>query len=295
MTTVRVTMLNAQTGDTQVIQRNVIGGPAQHTYTATVTPPKGTYGVGVIPEVEFSKSVPVSSRAELASHLSVTSTPTAVAGGWRWISDTTVAWRPTSGFWPARQTVTVKADIANVRINGTKSDSGYSWGSGNSSSTFKVGRAMIINLNGKTDQGYATVDGKTVRKFGTSLGKPGYETRSGIKTILERYEVTRMTNVGVTNDSVYDLQVPYAMRMTTSGEFLHAAPWDGEIGYANTSHGCSHLTMSDAYYFYQKALEYDPVITKGTGRQMETDNGRGALWNVPAAKWVNYTTTKPTA
>ena len=295
MTTVRVTMLNAQTGETQTIQRNVVGGPAQRTYTATITPPKGKYGVGVIPIVEFSKSVPVADRPELTSHLSVTSSPTALTGGWRWISDTQAAYRPSTQFWPARQTVTVKADIANVKIGGSKAGTNDSWGQRNETATYKVQRAMVLNLNANTHEGVATVDGKVVRKFGISLGKPGYTTRSGIKTIMERYSVTRMTNVGVTNDSVYDIQVPLAMRLTVSGEFLHAAPWNGNIGYANTSHGCSNISYDDASYFFNKTIEGDPVITKNTGRPIEAYNGPGALWNIPFAKWVKFTSPKPTA
>lgn len=132
----------------------------------------------------------------------------------------------------------------------------------------------------------ATVDGKVIRKFVTSLGKPGYATRSGVKTIMERYAVTRMTNVGVTTSEIYDLQVPYAMRLTNSGEFLHAAPWNGQIGYANTSHGCSHLTMTDGAYFFTITIRYDPVITKNAGPVDDYYNGPGSLWNIPAAKWA---------
>lgn len=286
VTTVIATMRNLQTGQTQTVQRSVLGGPALHTYSATISPEKGKYGVGVVPIVEFSRPVPEANRADVTAHLSVTSTPTPVPGGWRWISDTQAAFRPANGFWLANQSVTVKADIKTARITGTKSEGGDTWGLRNEAVTFAIPRAMVLTLDGKTDRGVATVDGKVIRKFVTSLGKPGYETRNGVKTIMERYEITRMTNVGVTTNEVYDLQVPYAMRLTNSGEFLHGAPWNGQIGYANTSHGCSHLTMTDAAYFFKKTITYDPVITKNAGPKDDYYNGPGSLWNIPAAKWA---------
>ncbi len=283
MSTFTAILRNPESGETVAVKRNVIAGPATNTFEATVTPSKGTYGVGIIPKVEFDKAVPKADRAAIVERLSVTSTPTQVAGEWRWTDADTVAFRPAE-FWPADQKVTVTADMENARISGS---GGPSWGEGTESTTFKVDRAMILKLNGATKRGVATVDGETVRKFPISLGKSGYTTRSGIKTITDIIRVQRMTNVGVTDDEVYDLQVPFAMRITDTGEFLHGAPWNGNIGYANTSHGCSNLTYSDAAWFFSRVKYGDPVITTNTGRQMETWNGPGALWNIKYSKWAN--------
>jgi len=285
MSTFTATMRNPTTGDTMTVKRQVIAGPATNTFDATVTPDKGTYGVGIIPKVEFDKDVPNKDRAAMIERLSVTSAPTQVAGSWRWMDANTVAFRPDTQYWPANLKVTVTADMEGARISDSKNSTAF--GEGTVKKSFKVDRSMILKLNSATKSGVAIVDGKKVKSFPISLGKPGYTTRSGIKTITDIIRVQRMTNVGVTNDSVYDLQVPFAMRITDTGEFLHGAPWNGNIGYAHTSHGCSNLTYSDAAWLFSRVKYGDPVVTTNTGRPMEDWNGPGAAWNIKYAKWAN--------
>jgi len=282
MTTVTAYMRNPNNGQTQTVARSVLAGPATDTFTAELSPSGGTYGVGIIPTVTFSKDIPEASRADLTKRLKVSTRPKTVVGSWRWITPSSVAFRPAS-FWPGKTKVIVSADIKNVQIGkGQKA----AWGEKNEDVKFKTGKNMIVHINGAAVNGYVSINGKDVHDFPVSLGKSGYTTRSGIKTLTEKYRVKRMTNNGVTTEEVYDLQVPYAMRMTDSGEFLHAAPWNGNIGYANTSHGCSNLTMSDAIWIYDRMIPGIPVITKGTGRQMESWNGPGGLWNIKAKKWA---------
>jgi lipoprotein-anchoring transpeptidase ErfK/SrfK len=49
----------------------------------------------------------------------------------------------------------------------------------------------------------------------------------------------------------YRLTVEYAMRLTWTGEFLHAAPWSvGSQGRANVSHGCTGMSTSNAAWLY---------------------------------------------
>ena len=55
--------------------------------------------------------------------------------------------------------------------------------------------------------------------------------------------------VGIDRDDPedYDIDdVEYAMRVTYSGEFLHAAPWSvGSQGSANVSHGCTGMSTAE--------------------------------------------------
>ena len=84
----------------------------------------------------------------------------------------------------------------------------------------------------------------------------------------------------------YVTTVKHAQRITDSGEFLHAAPWSvGAQGRRNVSHGCTNLSPSAAAWLYGRTILGDPVITKGTGRQAETWNGMGGIWNFTWAQW----------
>jgi lipoprotein-anchoring transpeptidase ErfK/SrfK len=130
-------------------------------------------------------------------------------------------------------------------------------------------------------------NGKRIRTFGVSMGKSGFTTRSGTKVIMDKHVSYRMrsTTVGITGSEAYDLDVPYAMRITSSGEFLHGAPWNPYVGVANRSHGCTNLTLSAARWVFNRVREGDPVVTRGTGREMESYNGLGGVWNVRWKAW----------
>ncbi len=273
------------TGETQTVTRTVATGKPKSTFSATVFPKSGTWGIGLMPTVTFDRVVPKRDRAAMTERLTVVSTPEPVAGSWRWEEGTTVVFRPEK-FWPAKTQVTVKADIENAVISGSKTTKN-AYGEATQPGSFRTDKGMSIHINGPKKKGTVKIDGEKVRTFPTSVGKAGFITRSGVKTITEMLRVTRMTNIGVTDDEVYDLQVPYAMRITNTGEFLHGAPWNGNIGYANTSHGCTNAKLDDAAWIFKRANWGTPVVTKGTGRDMETWNGPGARWNIPYGEWSN--------
>jgi lipoprotein-anchoring transpeptidase ErfK/SrfK len=120
---------------------------------------------------------------------------------------------------------------------------------------------------------------------------PGWETRSGIKVLAEGYRVRVMTGASI-GAGDYTLKVPYAIRLTDTGEFIHAAPWAAaRIGRVNGSHGCTNLTVADARWVFKNYLIGDPVITTGTDRPMETWNGGGGPWNLPWSSWTRDSAT----
>jgi lipoprotein-anchoring transpeptidase ErfK/SrfK len=225
--------------------------------------------------------VPVTDHASIEKHLHVVSQP-AQKGTWHWISSTEVHWRPAT-YWKAGTKVTVNADINSVPAgNGI-------FGQLDRSVSFNIGDAHIYKVNTKTDQMQVFSNGKLLRTLPVTTGQqPQYTTRSGTKVIIEKFPSKDMNSetVGITGADAYNIKgVQWAMRVTYSGEFVHAAPWSvGSQGYANVSHGCTGMSTSNADWLYHMSLRGDVVDYTGTDRQMEPTNGYGD-WNIP---WQEY-------
>ena len=119
-----------------------------------------------------------------------------------------------------------------------------------------------------------------VRTIYVSGGKPGWETRSGIKLIMAKEYNKKMTNEAIGAKEDYTLIARHALRITNSGEFLHSAPWNtAHFGRRNASHGCIGMSNGNAAWLYSNTLIGDPVITTGTSRGMEDGNGYSD-WNI---------------
>jgi lipoprotein-anchoring transpeptidase ErfK/SrfK len=248
---------------------------------ATVYPrPDEKFGVGVVIRVQFSAPVPESVRTILERTARVTTNKPIGLGMWSWPDDYTMIYRPAE-FWPAHTNVQLKASWVKDGL-----------ATYDPSRSFQIGREQILSIRYGTQMGTLYRNGKLIREVPVSLGKPTWETASGIKTIMERYYVKRMVNPGPREP--YDVQVPFALRITPNGEYLHAAPWNTyNLGVAATSHGCTNMTMEDGEWFYENALEGDPVLTFGTGREVAWDQGPGASWNIDWADWQANSTALP--
>jgi lipoprotein-anchoring transpeptidase ErfK/SrfK len=269
----------APDGQQTVLHDTVRTGAPPKVLRATVSPNGRTVGVGRPLVVTFNRDVRRKADVEAALH--VTTTKDVGPASWSWTSSRTVQYRPQT-FWPAYTRVSVTADLRKVHAGPGL------WGMTDSDAGFRIGRAFVMRVSNAKHRLVLRKDGVRLRTFGVSMGKPGFPTRSGTKVIMDIHESYRMrsTTVGITGDEAYDLDVPYAMRITASGEFLHGAPWNHYIGVANKSHGCTNLTLSDAHWLFDRVREGDPVVTKGTGRAMESWNGLGGVWNVPWTQWL---------
>lgn len=245
----------------------------RQTYPA-IAPLNGeTVGVGMPVIVKFD--VPVTDRASIERHLSVTNT-SHQKGAWHWISSNEVHWRPET-YWKPGTDVTVKADIDSVPAgNGV-------YGQVSRSATFHIGDSVISKVDVATHQMRVFINGRLARTMPISAGKPGFITRSGTKVIIEkfRHKVMDAATVGIPKNSpeYYKLDVFYAMRVTYSGEFLHAAPWsESSQGVANVSHGCVGMTTANAKWLFDITKRGDVVEVTGSDRQMTLTNGYGD-WN----------------
>ncbi len=233
-----------------------------------------TVGVGMPVIVTFD--VPVTDKAAIERHLAVESTPKQ-AGAWHWISDNEVHWRPRT-YWKPGTDVTVKADINSIPAgNGV-------YGQLSRSTSFHVGDALVSRVDVATHRMRVFQNGTLLRTIPISAGKPGFTTRSGTKVIIEKFRRKRMdaATTGISKDDpeYYNLSnVEYAMRVTYSGEFLHAAPWSvGSQGSENVSHGCVGMSTENAGWLFNLTKRGDVVEVTGSDRYMTLTNGYGD-WN----------------
>jgi lipoprotein-anchoring transpeptidase ErfK/SrfK len=246
----------------------------EQTY-ASIAPLNGeTVGVGMPVIVTFD--VPVTDRASIEKHMSVTSTP-AQKGSWHWISSQEAHWRPKS-YWKAGTDVAVDVDINSIAAG-----AGI-YGQESRHIDFHVGDANIYKVNARTDQMRVFSNGTLLRTLPITTGKPGFTTRSGIKVIIEKFDSKRMNSetIGIDPNSAdgYNIDnVQWAMRVTFSGEFVHAAPWSvADQGHDNVSHGCTGMSTSNAKWLYDMSKRGDVVEYTGTDKPMTLTNGYGD-WN----------------
>jgi lipoprotein-anchoring transpeptidase ErfK/SrfK len=144
---------------------------------------------------------------------------------------------------------------------------------------------MITRVNLNTDYAKVYRSGKLVKTIPVTGGKPGWATRSGTKLIMAKEYNKVMTNEMIGAKEKYSLTAKYALRVTNSGEFLHAAPWSlANLGVRNASHGCVGMSVDNAGWLYENALIGDPVVTTGTSKGLEQGNGY-ADWNISYSQY----------
>ncbi|MER7577868.1 L,D-transpeptidase [Streptomyces sp. NPDC126514] len=260
--------------------------PGAQVLTVRFGPRAGTYGVGQPLTVRLSHPVTPGNRqarAAVEQGLEVTSAPE-VGGSWYWVDDQTLHFRPQS-FWPAHATITAHTSLDGVKITDTL----Y----GGESEALRITTGDRIEAVTDIAQFSMTVyrNGHAVKTIPVTTGKDGYRTRTGIKVVLEKQPVIRMSGetIGIPKDSpdAYDLNVRHAIRVTWSGEYLHAAPWSSHFhGVKNVSHGCTGMSTGNAAWLYNTLNPGDLVrVIDGPGPQVTAfGNGYGD-WNLSWPQW----------
>lgn len=248
---------------------------------ASVAPLDGET-VGVAMPIQIWWNRPVKDRAAVEKRLSVkTSVP--VDGSWHWVNSKQVNYRP-KNYWPAGTKVSVGIDIQGV------SAAPGLWGGNSRKIDFTIGKSVVTRIDVKRHRMVVEINGKPVRTIAITAGKTGFTTRSGVKVIMEKYPVKRMDarTVGIKpgDPEYYDIHdVKWAQRVTSSGEFIHGAPWSGgSQGRENVSHGCIGMSLKDGAWYYAQTLRGAPVIVTGTTRPMEPGNG----WTDWNTTWAAY-------
>jgi lipoprotein-anchoring transpeptidase ErfK/SrfK len=266
--------------------------PAGTVYPSFLPPPKTTkVGVGQPIAVIFDN--PPADRAAAERALKVTATPE-TEGSWYWWDDRTVHWRP-KDYWKAGTKVTVDAKIYGVNLG----DGMY--GDTDRTLNLTIGDEKIATIDDKTHRMVVTVNGKTVKTFPVSMGRPGsttgddgkkisFVTPSGTYVAQEKYKVKRMNSdsYGLPSDASlgYDEKIPLAVRVSNSGIFVHAAPWSvADQGRRNVSHGCVNLSPEAGQWFYDNFGYGDIVNIHNTSTKLDPTDGFGD-WNIPWEEWV---------
>jgi len=245
-----------------------------------VYPDGGTVGIGMPVIATFD--LPVVDKATFEKHMEVTSQP-AQEGSWYWLSDREAHWRP-QNYWKPGTKVHVEANLNGVPAGGGR------FGEQTVVTDFTIGRAVIAKVNLTTHMMDVNINGKKAKSIPISGGRPGWETRSGVKVIMEKFTdfTMKAESIGLKEgdkDYYHDVKVKRALRITHSGEFLHSAPWSvAQQGHENVSHGCTGMSDANSIWLYDNMRVGDVVETVGSKKPMTMGNGY-ADWNLSWATW----------
>jgi lipoprotein-anchoring transpeptidase ErfK/SrfK len=237
-----------------------------------------TYGVGMPIIAYLSATITDAKAFTTATRVTVNGSP--AQGAWYFEKSTIYSgypleahYRP-AAYWPAHATIHL-----DLPVRGQSAGTGLMFDN-SLTLDMSTGAANISAIDGTTERMVVTSDGKPVFNFPVSLGKASTPTFSGVKVVMEKDAVQHMVGPG------YDEQVPWSVRVTNSGEFVHSASWNGgNIGQRSTSHGCTNLTEADAKAYFAFAQVGDVATYTNTGGPtMPTWDGYGD-WNVPWGTW----------
>ncbi|MET9450063.1 Ig-like domain-containing protein [Streptomyces cinerochromogenes] len=258
----------------------------KNTFVGYFTPEDGsTVGVGMPFSIRFTRGITSPEAVEKAVRIR---TEPAVDVEGHWFGNDRLDFRPEK-YWKAGTKVTVDLDL-----DGVEGRDGV-YGKQRKTVKFTIGRNQVSVVDAKKHTMKVTQDGKVVKTLPVTTGKPGYETWNGQMVMSEKLAVTRMNGETVGYGGEYDIKdVPHAIRLTTSGTFIHGNYWGGgAFGNYNASHGCVGLRdvrggydgSVPAAWFFNHSMVGDVVVVKNShDATVAPDNGLNG-WNMSWADW----------
>lgn len=264
----------------------------ENSFVGSFIPDEGeTVGVGMPVSITFDK--PIKDQKAVQAGITVSSTSGQEVVG-HWFGNQRLDFRPEQ-YWQANSTVTLKLALQGVQ--GAPGIQGVQ----NKTVTFKIGRSQVSTVDAKTKKMTVTRDGQVLKTIPISAGSPENPTYNGQMVISEKFKETRMdgSTVGFKNSEgkgEYDIKdVPHAMRLSTSGTFIHGNYWgsDSIFGSVNTSHGCVGLNDAKGAgdpdqpgaWFFDNSLIGDVVtVVNSPDKTIKPDNGLNG-WNMSWAEW----------
>jgi lipoprotein-anchoring transpeptidase ErfK/SrfK len=259
------------------------------------------YGVGMPIVAYFSAKITEARDFSKATTVKVNGQPN--AGHWYFETSAIIKGYPIEAHYrPARATGSTNPYWpAHADIRLAMNTKGVSAGPGlvfndSLSLHMSTGAAHISRINCGTEQMVVTSDGKTVKTYPVSCGAAKTATFTGVKVVMQKGEQAPGSSSALrpqgavemigTGTDHYDLIVPWSVRITGSGEYIHAASWNGgNIGRRSTSNGCTNLNTAAAQWFYGFAQVGDVATYTDTGGSpMPYWDGFGD-WNLPDGQW----------
>jgi lipoprotein-anchoring transpeptidase ErfK/SrfK len=249
--------------------------PSQ-TFSTTIYEGQGaTYGVGMPIILYFSQQI--TDKAAVERALQVTSSKP-VVGSWYWDDPCNMApvcayFRP-ENYWPAHTQVSFTG-----HLNGVEGAPGV-YGDHTLTQSFTIGSSLIVVASTASHFMNLYSNGSLIDHWPISTGRPGDNTPNGTYLTIDKANPVIMKGPG------YQLPVPWSVRFTWSGDYLHDAYWSvGEQGFTNVSHGCVNMPPADAEIYYKMEVPGDPVTITGSPKAGTFDNG-WTQWFLPWGKYV---------
>ncbi|MGI8881223.1 MAG: L,D-transpeptidase [Jatrophihabitans sp.] len=234
-----------------------------------------TVGIGMPLIVNFTVSPTSRSAFEQAAVVTVNGKP--AGGAWFW--ERVYAGQPVQAhyrtrlYWPAHSKIHVA-----LPVKGVSAGKGLTFAN-DLTLDYNIGASHISRIDASSLTMRVYSDGKLMKTFPVSLGAAKTPTFSGTKVVMEKHNPQRMIGPG------YNELVPYSVRITLDGEFIHDAYWNTNIGRISTSNGCTNLTKDDSIWFYNFAQVGDVAeYPNAPGKLMPAWDGYGD-WNVSWPTW----------
>ncbi|MTD12667.1 L,D-transpeptidase family protein [Nakamurella sp. YIM 132087] len=260
---------------------NAEGKASTHETTfATITPdnqtdastfPRDGWKVGVGQPVSVVFDEPITDKKAAQDAITISTNPKQ-EGAFRWFSDSEVHWRP-KVYWKPGTKVSVKVDIYGKDLGGGL------YGMQDEAFSFTVGDSMIAEIDDNSKIMVIKKNGAVIKEMPVSLGSNTYPTYNGVHVVAESYEEKIMDSStwGLTGTGAYRTRVEWAVRISSTGEFVHAAPWSvWAQGSENVSHGCVNVSTENAKWFYDNFTFGDIVDIKNTvGTDLQSWDGYG--------------------
>ncbi|SHN35054.1 L,D-transpeptidase [Actinacidiphila paucisporea] len=259
------------------------------TFVGYFTPEDGsTVGVGMEVYLRFNR--PITDKKAVEAGVKVSASPSVPVAA-RWNGSQELYIRP-AAYWAAGTRVTLDLDL-----KGVEAAPGV-YGKQRKSVHFTIGRRQVSIVDAAKHSMTVYRDNKAIRTIAISSGAPEHTTYNGKMVISEKYVTTRMNGDTVGFGGEYDIKdVPHAMRLTTSGTFIHGNYWAAPsvFGNSNTSHGCVGMhdvrgagdATTPAAWFYNSSLLGDVVqVINSKDKTVQWYNGLNG-WNLPWSQWTS--------